>query len=166
MTAKQNFLDKKNSDSCYQIMFAEGRKYIDAQKKTFSISKSSNAALETLDVAAFVEKRRLNAKILIEGLQNSALLNCVFKRLPEGITPFMIPVLVKKGRKELQTYLSSQKIFSTIIWGCPNAIKDLIGITDKRMYDEILCIPCDQRYNQDDMSRIVNTIKLYEKKRG
>lgn len=166
MSAKQNFLDKKNSDSCYQSMFAEGRMYIDAQKKTFSISKSSNAALETLDIASFIEKRRLNAKILIEGLQNSALLNCVFKRLPEGTTPFMIPVLVKKGRKELQNYLSSQKIFSTIIWGCPNTIKGLIGITDKRIYDEILCIPCDQRYNQDDMSRIVNTIKLYEKNGG
>ena len=166
MDAKQNFLAKKCSNSNYQTMFAKGREYIDAQKKTFSMSSSSNAILEMLDVSAFIEKRRMNAKVLIEGLQNSALFNCIFKTLPEGITPFMIPVLVKKDRKEFQRYLASQKIFATIIWGCPDAIKDMIGETDKKIYDEILCIPCDQRYNQSDMSRIVNTIKLYERERG
>lgn len=166
MNAKQDFLDNKSFDSNYQVMFAEGREYINSQKKTFSISLSSNAKLESLNTSAFIEKRRLNAKVLIDGLRNSALFNCVFKNLPDGITPFMIPLLVKKERKKFQKYLASKKIFSTIIWGCPDAIKDMISTTDKKIYDEILCIPCDQRYDQRDMSRIVNTIKLYEKGRG
>lgn len=79
----------------------------------------------------------------------------------------MIPILVHERRKEFQSFLASQKIFATVIWGCPEVIRNKIGKTDKTIYDEILCIPCDHRYDGTDMMRILNAIKLYDnKKRG
>ena len=166
MNKKQAYLDKRSADSSYQALFAEGRKYIDKQKKTYSISCSTNYALETIDVSRFVNTHRANAQVLIDGLMGYSWFDCVFKEIPDGITPFMIPLLVHEGRKEFQSFLASQKIYATIIWGCPEEIKDKIGITDNIIYDEILCIPCDQRYSGIDMLRIVSAVKSYDKKRG
>lgn len=166
MTMKQAFLNKESTVTSYLQVFNEGRKYIDAQKNTFSISGRTNHALEALDVTGFINAHRSNAKILIDGLQGYSWFECVFKEVPEGITPFMIPILVHEGRKKFQSYLATQKIFATIIWGCPEVIQNQIGKTDKTIYDEILCIPCDHRYDGTDMIRILNAIKLYDKKRG
>ena len=166
MNLKQAFLNKQSIDSNYHSLFAEGREYINDQKKTYSISGSTNYALETLDISKFVSTHRSNAQVLVEGLQGYSWFDCVFKELPERTTPFMIPLLIHEGRKEFQSYLASQKIYATIIWGCPEELKDKIGITDKKIYDEILCIPCDQRYSNIDMLRIVNAVKNYDKKRG
>lgn len=166
MSMKQAFLEKKEMNSKYQVLFVEGRQYVDAQKRTYSISSISNYRLEKLDVQRFINAHRSNARILIEGLQGYSWFECVFKEVPEGITPFMIPILVHEGRKEFQSYLAAQKIFATVIWGCPEVIKTMIGKTDRKVYDEILCIPCDHRYDGTDMMRILNAIKLYDKKRG
>lgn len=166
MKAKQAFLDKRSSDTGYLQVFAEGRKYIDAQTETFSMSDSSNAVLETLDLPEFISKHRKNAAVLIEGLASCLWFDCVFHEIPEGVTPFMIPLLVHTKRKELQNYLASQKIYATVIWGCPDALKDTISISDKRIYDEILCLPCDHRYDSMDMIRICSAIKHFGEKMG
>ena len=166
MTLKQAYLDKKNADTLYLQFFNEGRSYIDHQKETFSISSKSNYALNSLNAAELKKAHRSNAKILTDSLQGYSWFDCVFKEVPDGITPFMIPLLIHQGRKDFQSYLASQKIYATIIWSCPEVIKDKIGITDQKIYDEILCIPCDQRYSNIDMLRIVNAVKNYDKKRG
>ena len=161
MNAKQAFLDKKSADNNYLPLFADGRKYIDAQTKTFSISYETNYALNNLNVSELVNSHRSNAEVLIDGLKEYDWLECVFKELPVGTTPFMLPLLVHSGRKEFQSYLASKKIYATVIWGCPDSIKDRISETDRLIYDEILCIPCDHRYNGIDMLRIVSEIKRY-----
>lgn len=73
MTMKQAFLSKESTDTSYLQAFDEGRKYIDEQKNTYSISGKTNHALEALDVTGFINSHRSNAKILIEGLQGYSL---------------------------------------------------------------------------------------------
>lgn len=164
MKKKQAYLDKKSNETDYRQMFADTREYVDAQKQTFSMSAVSNYNLEKLNVKQFADAHHKNAKILIDGLQGFSWFDCVFKSIPDGITPFMIPLMVHEGRKELQCYLASEKIFATVIWGCPDATKEKLEDTDKRIYDEILCIPCDYRYDDQDMTRIIEAVQKYEKK--
>ena len=163
MNTKQAFLEGRSDDTGYNNLFAKGREYIDKQKNTFAMSSVSNYLVE--NSGSFIDKRRTNAALLIEGLQGFSWFTMPFTSLPEDITPFMIPILVHEDRIGFQKYLASQKIYATIIWGCPKWLKDKIGIEEKTIYDEILCIPCDQRYDTTDMQRIIFAIRRYGLKR-
>lgn len=166
MKSKQAYLDGESKDTDYRSFFAEGREYIDRQTETFSISSASKSALACVDFSKMTEIRRSNARTLIEGLQGYSWFDCVFNDITDNITPFMIPLLVHEKRKEFQDFLASQKIYATIIWACPDVIEDKIGKTEKRLYDEILCIPCDQRYDSADMMRICSAVKFFSEKAG
>ena len=164
MHAKQKFLDGKTEDKRYQKLFADGRKHIDQQHKTYSMSHISNAQAKKLTDC--VEVRRSNAQVLVDGLKGFEWFDCPIMTIEKGVTPFYIPILIHENRKDFQQYLASQKIYATVIWGCPEQLKETIDMNDKKVYDEILCIPCDQRYDSFDMQRIVWAIKRYDIKRG
>lgn len=164
MSEKQAHLDNKSYDQSYQQIFADGRNYIDSQKQTFSISKVSNSILGSTDWEKFRTIRKDNASILLESLQNYSWFNCVFHEISDNTVPFMIPLLVHERRSDFQKYLASQKIYATIIWSCPDSIKDRIGTNENMIYNEILCIPCDQRYSADDMNRIVLAVQKFDRK--
>ena len=74
----------------------------------------------------------------------------------------MVPLLIHNKRSVLQKYLASQKIYATIIWACPKELRNSISSTAQQIYEEILCIPCDQRYNTFDMQRIIFAINRFE----
>ena len=73
----------------------------------------------------------------------------------------MIPVFVKERRKEFQSFLAKNDIYATIIWTCPEELQNKLTDVGRYIYDHILCIHCDQRYNLEDMERIYNVIKLF-----
>lgn len=164
MNAKQAYLDKETEDKSYQKLFAKGREYIDAQKETYSMSAISKAIVASFNLVALKRSRRTNAGILIDGLKRKKWFTLPIDSIPNGVTPFMIPIFVHRNRMELQKYLASQRIYATIIWACPDELKDLISTSDQQIYNEILCIPCDQRYDSADMQRIVFAVNRFEKK--
>ena len=72
----------------------------------------------------------------------------------------MYPLLVENGsliRQELQ----KSKIFIPKLW--PDFSKDKIVSDQKErlLADNILPLPCDQRYNVDDMIYMISIIKKY-----
>ena len=72
----------------------------------------------------------------------------------------MYPYYVKDGvflRKKLQ----DEKIYIPVLW--PNVKEDLCATdTEYQLSDNILPIPCDQRYTVDDMNYIIKIIKRME----
>lgn len=166
MDAKQAYLEGRSKEQSYRKYFADGRNYIDRQKGTYAMSYVSRYAIGNLDRKKMLNSRRTNANVLMEGLKGFKWFDLVFQSIEDGTTPFMIPILVHGERKQFQEYLSAHKIYATVIWGCPECIRNKIKTTDEKIYNEILCIPCDQRYDAIDMERIVSVIKNYDKKRG
>ena len=56
--------------------------------------------------------------------------------------------------------LSEQHIYAPVIW--PVVYEEvLVNETVKYIYDHILAIPIDQRYDEGDMAKIVSIIKGY-----
>ena len=79
----------------------------------------------------------------------------------EDITtaPLYFPIYVEK-RKELQRFLAKHHIYLPIIW--PIEYEEvLINDTIRFIYDHILCIPVDQRYDIKDMDRVVRLINHF-----
>ena len=58
---------------------------------------------------------------------------------------------------EYQKELINNKIYCPIIWPRSNYIDTKYSNTEY-IYEHILCIPCDQRYNIQDMKKIINCI--------
>ena len=73
--------------------------------------------------------------------------------------PLYFPIYVK-DRHELQSKLAQDAIYAPVIWPVED---DRVLINDevKYIYDHLLAIPCDQRYDIMDMKRVVEIVNNY-----
>lgn len=149
----------------FQQAFRKAESILNHCKQAFSMSSESREILAKTDLSMMKSIRRENCKTLINGILNDPVisneLRLPISKMEKEDCPFYLPVLVKEGRKDLQQYLAKNDIFATIIWACPDAYKDTIDDDSKYVYDHILCFHIDQRYNQSDMIRIIDTLKKY-----
>ena len=68
---------------------------------------------------------------------------------------FMVYV---ENRSELQCKLAEQHIYAPVLW--PVVYEEvLVNDTVKYIYDHILAIPIDQRYDENDMKKVVEFLK-------
>lgn len=121
------------------------------------------SALLRLDTAFIAERRRANAKILIDGLKDIPEIKSVFSAVMEDEVPLFVPVLISKNRTELRKYLIDNEIYCPIHWP-KSAYHEGIGSMAERLYGEELSLVCDQRYGTDEMKRIVELIGQYYKR--
>lgn len=142
-------------------LFSELEEYIDEQEGIYKMSASTNGILSKVNWNYFKEKRRNNYQVLSEGIACNMHISKVFEHIEPSDVPFMFPVYVKRNRRELQQDMVKNKIFPTIIWGCPEPLVDLIDDDARNVYNEILCFPCDQRYDIEDMERICECVNEF-----
>ena len=65
-------------------------------------------------------------------------------------------MITQGHRKDLQKYLASKDIYAPVIW--PNEVSFEVDENTQYLYEDLLCIPVDQRYSLEDMSRVANEI--------
>ena len=130
---------------------------LDNQNGYYAIGKLSAAIQAGLDIKLLKKKRRDNYKVLLEGINNVAGIKVLFDSLPDKVVPLYFPILVD-NREQLQSILADNDIYTPVVWpkadNCPS-----IGDHAELIYKKILCIPIDQRYDVEDMQRIVGVIK-------
>lgn len=168
LTEKGDFLlNGKGSKEQFRKDFGIAEAILDSRENVFAMSSVSRKIFDATDLDMVKESRWMNYSYLLNHLLNDIniydKLEVVFRELPGGICPFHFPVFVKDGRKELQQYLANNDIYATVIWKCPNEFENTINEDAQYVYDHILCFHVDQRYNIDDMKRIVNTLDEYYK---
>lgn len=119
------------------------------------MSKTTHNLLRGVDYEKHIGIRERNFSCLHSHLEENNLLKI---NVPVG--PYMYPYYVKDGvflRKKLQ----DEKIYIPVLW--PNVKEDLCATdTEYQLSDNILPIPCDQRYTVDDMNYIIKIIKRME----
>lgn len=165
MLEKEKYLTHNDSYSIdYRKMQKEAEALLDSRTETFRMSNLSVGIIENLAEDSFKRIRRNNYNKLFHLLSKYSQIELVLGECNDDEVPFMFPIYVLERRKELQRYFVENKIYPTIIWGCPDVIKDSIDGNARYIYDHILCFHCDQRYNEEDMARIDSTINMYFKK--
>jgi hypothetical protein len=100
--------------------------------------------------------RRKNYQTLLAGLSEWAL----FPALPLETVPLAFALCVKQ-RDALQRALAEKRIFCPIYW----PLRDLVPRFFSESHwlsEQILALPCDQRYNEADMEMILRQIKMLE----
>lgn len=111
----------------------------------------------TLDINSIAHKRRNNALYLINGLKGFSQVTLWRNELKYDDIPLFVPILVNTAiRNELRKYLISNQIYCPIHWP-----KTANHTTETELYDTELSLICDQRYDIDDMDKIISTINQF-----
>lgn len=116
------------------------------------MSKLTQRIMQSIDYVATATKRRENYMMLHEALGRE---NNLELPLEGDAVPMVYPYLTnKKGLRDMLLY---NKIFVARYW--PNVLEwTKSDSIEYRLSNYLLPLPVDQRYNQTDMYRIINTI--------
>ena len=114
------------------------------------MSELTHKMLSEIDYETVRTIREENYAFLQQQLGNKNRLNL---RLPEG--PYAYPFYCENGM-EVKKKLAEKKIYVATLW--PN-VKDLEGTLEKNYAENILPLPCDQRYARSDMEIMISYVK-------
>ncbi|MBQ4438527.1 hypothetical protein II898_06585 [bacterium] len=151
----------------------EKRDYIEgrcAEKKYLKIYDAAEECLETtgiapaderdvesarrLDVEKIKKQRRANAEVLRKEFSDWL----IFPSISDVDTPMFVPVLVPNGKRDaLRRYLINNEIYCPIHW--PVSEYHRLDEKTAHIYQNELSLVCDQRYTEEDMNRMVESIK-------
>ena len=135
------------------------KEYQDNERKLnnnpiLSMSCETKGILEHVDYSSIVSRRRENWQYLHSQLKGRNLLT-----LPDSDcfeSPMVYPFLVQDG-ESLRRRLIAEKVFVAKYW--PNVTDDDIHMIETFLSEHCVCLPCDQRYKEDDMRRIVDLLE-------
>lgn len=109
-----------------------------------------------MDIDFIKARRRANAEVL----RRAFLDWLIFPQLSPADTPMFVPVLVPDERRdELRRFLIKNEIYCPVHW--PISEYHKLDERTVSIYKNELSLVCDQRYTEEDMYRIVATIKAF-----
>lgn len=167
MRKKADYINfqKGNKDE-YLNTFASFNKALQQDYKDKKMDYLSKQIMFALDISEIKKRRKNNAKILYKSL--GASIDKIGKFIKPLIAqydihndcPLFFPIRVRADlRKPLRDFLTLNKIYCPIHW--PIAKNLCLNERTRQIYDEELSLICDHRYGQNEMLRIVNTIKVF-----
>lgn len=142
-------LDEKKKP-IFLSSFNESNKWLSVNYSNLSIDSYSREYISKIDMATQKEIRRRNAHVLYEGLGDKV--EFMFKQ-DQMDCPLFVPILLRENRDEVRSCLASNKVYCPVHWPHPNAE------CSSNLYDVELSLICDQRYDENDMERIVSILK-------
>lgn len=131
-----------------------------------TMSDYSRKVLMQQNETANFERRIKNFRYIYQGIKGLKTVKPAFdciERLQS--VPLSFPVYVK-NRSSFSRFLKSKGITTQLLWSKPPYIKANTGTdeTTEFIYNHILSLPCDQRYDLEDMKKMVSIICDYERK--
>lgn len=111
-----------------------------------------------LNVEYIKSRRRTNAEILRDAFSDWLL----FPEIKDSDCPMFVPILVPDGRRNaLREYLIQHEIYCPVHW--PVSKYHRIDERTEVLYMNELSLVCDQRYTEENMNKIVDTIRTFWK---
>lgn len=156
MLNKEQYINNGEiGNKTYLEIFEKAEKCLE-NTGVFSADNNDISLTKKLDINKIKSKRRENAKVLMNAFSDYL----IFKNLNENDCPMFVPIFVPNGKRDaLRKKLIEEKIYCPIHW----QISEYHNI-DKNaeyIYNNELSLVCDQRYDIDDMARIVKTINEF-----
>jgi hypothetical protein len=148
----------KSIKSTYLSGFNKAEHILDGDIKPYKIDYESEVIIKNLDNKELQSARQRNYDFLLKHLKDVDGIEVIFNDVENDVTPMFFPIYVKSNRDELRRRLIEKEIYCPVHWPTPKQVNGHLNITTKSIYDSILSIPCDQRYQIEDMRRIINEI--------
>lgn len=144
--------------STYLSGFNIAEQILDEDVRPYKIDRESEVIIKNLDKKELQSARQRNYDFLLKHLRDIGGIDVIFDNFENDVTPLFFPIFVKNNRDELRRKLINKEIYCPIHWPIPKQVNGHLNIITKNIYDSILSIPCDQRYQIEDMRRIMNEI--------
>ncbi len=151
-------LNKGELKQTFFDMLNEAEDILNNDLNPYSIDELSNSIINELDIMKLITKRRNNFSLLLKELQEAKNIRPVFDELPKEVCPLFFPIYAKE-REKLKEALIKEKIYCPVHWPVPKEIDISKYASSNNIYKNILSIPCDQRYDIEDMRRVAANIK-------
>lgn len=109
-----------------------------------------------IDINGMRSQRRANADILMRAFKDWL----IFPEMTSTDCPMFVSVLVPDDmRDKLRRFLINNDIYCPVHW--PVSSYHKLNENERFIYDNELSLVCDQRYTEEDMQRIIDTIRLF-----
>lgn len=141
----------ERSASEFYSIFSENEKKIEALPVKRMSSLTENL-MRSFDYERIAKRRAENFRFLHENLQNVNKLNLT---VPYGA--YMYPLLLENG-SEIRKHLQEQKIYIPTLWGDVFEVCRK-GSLEYNYAENILPLPVDQRYGEEEMKLIITYLK-------
>jgi len=147
---KERFLD----------LFAQADGHLEQKSEVFGMSEISRTIFRETNWEELILLRRKNYRFLHDALTPYATwLRPVFSTLPDDVCPLFMPIWVSENHRNiLKDFLVGNHIYTPVHWPFSSLIPQ--G-HENSIYHHCLSIPCDQRYNEESLSRVLETIDRY-----
>lgn len=157
MQQKEEYIKGNRFSKDYLQLFEEAEDLLDSIEIESADARDIELA-NRIDIDKIKTIRRRNATILRENLQDWL----IFKELRDNDCPMFVPILVPDGKRDaLRKHLINNQIYCPVHW--PISKYHKLNNQEKELYDNELSVVCDQRYGEEDMRRIIDTIKEFWK---
>ena len=153
MKEKYDYICGNTDNKHFLSVFNEAEELLDTCETETADVQDIKSALY-LDVDFIKSRRRDNAKFLLEAFSDIAL----FPKLNDNDCPLFVPIILE-NRDNLKSYLIDNNIFCPVHWPMQNNY--CFDNRTKKLYQEELSLVCDQRYDINDMERMVYLIKKW-----
>jgi len=164
MKLKTNYIEGKHIDKqIFLEKFKTINKYINELDATYQIDSSSKEILNLIDVDNLKYIRKSNAMHLYNKLEEMQIIKPLFPEPDfETMTPLFIPIIAKNKmiRSNLVNYLIEHQIYCPIHWPVSDEI--ILNNKIKYIYDLEISLVCDQRYDENEMNKIIKVIGEFE----
>lgn len=142
--------------------FNHAERFLNEEDRYYAISPMSVNIQGNMDIDSFCYKRRGNYLTLYNGIKKIKYLRLVTGKLSIEEVPLYLAVSTEH-RDALQNFLKQNQIYAPVVWPKADISLDVCQEADE-LYKSILCFPIDQRYDIEDMERVIIKIKEYFEK--
>ena len=119
----------------------------------YAMSELSRAILtHSIDYSAHAKQRRKNYAFLLNRLGDYAM----FPHLPEDVVPLGFPIRIA-SRDSVRNRLFQHRIYPPVHWPIAGIVPAKFS-DSHRLAEDIMTLPCDQRYALDDMDRMASLV--------
>ncbi|MEP6667793.1 MAG: DegT/DnrJ/EryC1/StrS family aminotransferase [Chthoniobacter sp.] len=164
---KGSFLEAGREDhdleESYVKLFASAEGMIEKETESSACSAFSRQFARRLNLREVIARRRANFRFLREAFAGNQRLRKLaaplLQKLPEGVSPFSFPILVKEGRRDyVQAALRELRLFCAVHWRLPSEVHAGQFAETHELSSRILSLPLDQRYGSAQMGEIVRRL--------
>jgi len=160
---KRKFIETGNGDKKkFLSLLSEAEELLEEDYVGYLAEDRAVVELTNFDVQKTKDIRRENASILLQGLKGIPEVTLFYNELSGNEVPLFVPILVPNDRSALRKYLIDKSIFCPIHWPLSSYHK-AISNRARKLYEQELSLLCDQRYDAEDMNRIIECIRAYYK---
>lgn len=141
-------------DNIYLDLLHKGEELINDNMER-SISRYTYSGIRYIDYLTIAMKRRNNAKYIVKALKEIGIDSIL--PLTDKAVPLFIPIKLA-NRNKIRSAMFKENIYCPVHWPMPQT-HNAEFVRGKEMSEQELSIIIDQRYDSNDMDRIINVIK-------